>query len=279
MQRQTDTPAIRPMEPRHLDEAVALSRAAGWPHRTADWALLLELGSGFVALEGGRVVGTAIHWPFGAAAGAVGMVIVDDGLRGRGLGRRLMETAMAAGTGRRLRLVATEAGLPLYRKLGFHQTGMIHQHQGVASAAPAAGAARIMDRPEPEALARIDAVATGADRSAMLRALGRVGRVAVIEAGGAVAGYSVLREFGRGHVIGPVIARDVAEAAALIGVWLADLQGAFVRVDVPEEAGLAGLLGECGLARAGGGIAMSTAGREPSPGPFLRFALANQALG
>lgn len=39
--------------------------------------------------------------------------------RGRGLGRAVMETALAAHPERVATLVATEAGLPLYRRLGF----------------------------------------------------------------------------------------------------------------------------------------------------------------
>ena len=45
----------------HLDGAVLLSREAGWPHRREDWAMLLTLGQGFVALQGDTVVGTSAH--------------------------------------------------------------------------------------------------------------------------------------------------------------------------------------------------------------------------
>lgn len=51
---------IQKFEPQHLDAAVELSRQAGWPHRREDWALVLSLSKGFVAIENGRVVGTAM---------------------------------------------------------------------------------------------------------------------------------------------------------------------------------------------------------------------------
>ncbi len=47
---------IQKFEPQHLDAAVELSRQAGWPHRREDWALVLSLSKGFVAIENGRVV-------------------------------------------------------------------------------------------------------------------------------------------------------------------------------------------------------------------------------
>ncbi|SIT53048.1 hypothetical protein BQ8794_10418 [Mesorhizobium prunaredense] len=55
----TQSVTFAPFEAHHLEEATALSRAAGWPHRKEDWAMIWSLSEGQVALEGGRVVGTA----------------------------------------------------------------------------------------------------------------------------------------------------------------------------------------------------------------------------
>ncbi|MEK1933437.1 MAG: GNAT family N-acetyltransferase, partial [Pararhizobium sp.] len=38
----------------HLEDAVALSRQAGWPHRLEDWQMALALSRGIVAIEDGR---------------------------------------------------------------------------------------------------------------------------------------------------------------------------------------------------------------------------------
>ena len=71
----TQTLTFVPFAPDHLPGALHLSRAAGWPHRAEDWALVLSLSQGLVALEGQRVVATALVTPFGA----VGMVNMRDG--------------------------------------------------------------------------------------------------------------------------------------------------------------------------------------------------------
>ena len=80
--------------PEHLETACALSRQCGWPHRAEDWALALRLSRGVVAIEDDRVVGTALATPFGPVATA-NMIIVDGAMRGRGLGRTLMDEMMA----------------------------------------------------------------------------------------------------------------------------------------------------------------------------------------
>ncbi|EKJ95865.1 acetyltransferase [Bradyrhizobium lupini HPC(L)] len=122
---------IQSFQPDHLDAAVELSRQAGWPHRKEDWALVLSISNGFVALENGRVVGTAMATLLGDGCATVNMVIVDEAMRGRGLGRRLMDAAIGATEKRECRLVATADGLPLYEKMGFVASGEVLQHQGV----------------------------------------------------------------------------------------------------------------------------------------------------
>lgn len=121
---------------RHLDGAVLLSREAGWPHRREDWAMLLALSHGFVALRGDAVVGTAMLTPFADDCATVNMVIVAASMRGRGLGRKLMDAALQACGGRECRLTATADGLPLYEKLGFVATHEIRQHQGIPVSLP-----------------------------------------------------------------------------------------------------------------------------------------------
>ncbi|MGY2049721.1 GNAT family N-acetyltransferase [Methylobacterium sp. JK268] len=271
----------------HLDEAVALSRAAGWPHRREDWALVLSLSVGQVALDAGRVVGTAMMTPFGGTA-TINMVIVDEAMRGRGLGRRLMEAALAAAAGRDCRLVATRDGLPLYEKLGFRSVGEILQHQGHAAADTDGTAEGIAWEAPPAAdLAVLDRAACGMEREGLLARLAAEGQVAVLRRSGAVAGFAVRRRFGRGEVIGPVVAPGPDEARALIAFAIAARPGVFLRVDTPAGTHLGPWLAERGLARAGGGIVMvrdgarppaSAATAPPSPPPRT-FALASQALG
>jgi GNAT superfamily N-acetyltransferase len=270
-----------PFTARHLDGALALSREAGWPHRPEDWRIALALSSGVAAIEaGGRVVGTALVTGYGPDCSSVNMVIVEHARRGQGLGRRLMAAALDLAGDRELRLVATQEGLPLYEKLGFRRTGVVLQHQGIAEPHARLGEAAFEPEVDADELAALDAVAFGASRSDLFAWLRTAATFAVLRRGGRLAGFAALRPFGRGEVVGPVVAADAADARDLVACCIGARPGAFLRIDTTEDAGLSPWLAEIGLAHAGGGIAMRRGGEaaERSP-PFKAYALASQALG
>jgi len=269
----------------HLDGALRLSREAGWPHRREDWAMLLSLSHGFVALQGDAVVGTAMLTPFGDTCATINMVIVAASMRGRGLGRRLMDAALEACSGRECRLIATADGVPLYEKLGFRATHEIRQHQGIPLLLPADAGSGAMDLDwahpaDFAAVVELDRLALGIDRRPLLKLLADAGRIAVLRDAGQVVGYAALRQFGRGEVIGPVIADTPERAQALLTFVIASRSGAFLRVDTPEWQLLSPWLAARGLAAVGGGIAMRRNQASSQPiGPAKPFALASQALG
>lgn len=271
-------PVIAPFLPEHIPQAVELSRAEAWPHRPEDWALIYGLSRGVVALEGGRVVGTALATSFGPV-GMMNMIIVGEAMRGRGLGRKLMDAAMATSAPQEWRLVATESGLPLYRRLGFTEQDRVAQHQGILTGTIAPEGGEWAGPGDLAAITQADIAATGADRAGLIAALSQAGRIAVLRRGGTVVGYAALRPFGRGEVAGPVIASAADQARALLSFLLADRAGRFIRVDTTEDSGLAPWLTDLGLAHVGGGIGMSRGTRTPQVGNFYRFALAAQALG
>jgi predicted N-acetyltransferase YhbS len=286
-----DSLTIIPFTPDHLDGALALSREAGWPHRREDWDLSRTLSLGFIATDGARVLGTIFATAFGDTAATINMVIVDARLRSKGIGKRLMVTAVDAIGGRECRLVATQDGLPLYEKLGFVRSGEILQHQGPLNAAalPAPSSdpgevdwATTADR---QAIRTLDQEAQGLNRAALLDALEGAGQLAVLRRNGAPLGYACLRPFGLGKVVGPVIAGTLEEAKALMVFLLAPRTDTFIRVDTDSKSGLAPWLVELGLAHVGGGIRMirpSTTLPASPPGstaPHRIFALASQALG
>jgi GNAT superfamily N-acetyltransferase len=265
--------------PAHIARAVALSTEAGWPHRAEDWGMVLGLSQGVVALEGEHVVGTAMVTPFGTAAAAINMVIVDAALRGRGLGRRLMEHCLTLASDRECRLTATEDGLPLYEKLGFRVFGTVAQHQGVVQAQPQVDDVAWCGPEQDAACAAMDREATGLDRSLLIGALFAQGRVGMHRRGGRSAGFVVLRRFGRGEVAGPLVAETAEDARALLSFVFAARQGAFLRVDTPEPPGLGSWLTEQGLVQVGSGIAMRRNPAQETARRFHSFALASQALG
>ncbi|RGP35941.1 GNAT family N-acetyltransferase [Pseudotabrizicola alkalilacus] len=262
----------------HLDGALRLSQAVSWPHRREDWHLFLRLSRGVVALAGGKVVGTAQATPFGDVA-MVNMIIVDAQMRSRGLGRQLMTRAMAGVDVPEWRLTATVEGLPLYEKLGFVATGSVLQHQGVPVRQAVPDGVDWAGDTDLAAIQVLDQQATGADRSSLIARLMHEARLVVIRKGPDLAGYACLRRFGRGDLVGPVVAEDSAMAQRLISFLMARSTAGFLRVDTTEEAGLAPWLMGQGLAAAGGGVSMRRGAATVPATSVQCFALAAQALG
>jgi GNAT superfamily N-acetyltransferase len=262
-----------------LPAAQALTTIFGWPHRLADWTFMARLGTGVAADLDGALVGTAIAWPFGT----VGLIAVAPAAQRRGLGRRLTSAALDILGDRTVVLHATAAGLPLYETLGFVADGTVRQHQGAAFGAglmklTPGRRLRPIGRSDAAPLTALDQAATGRDRTALMEALLETSGGVVLDADGVAIGFALLRRFGRGHLIGPVVAPDPASAQALIGHLLGQHAGEFIRIDVPEAAGLSDWLLELGLADAGPAIRMVRGPLDRS-GSVTTFALASQAFG
>lgn len=272
---------VRPFRPADLAGAQALSASFGWPHRTEDWGFMLALGQGWAADHDGTLAGTALSWTYGEDAAALGMICVARAHQGRGLGRSLLQKLLRELHGRTVVLHATDQGLRLYQSLGFVPTGRIRQLQGAAFQPPlmplrAGERLRPTGRSDPPILAALDRQATGFDRSALIAALLDAGTGVVLDDAGTAVGFAILRRFGAGQVIGPVVARDQTSARALIGHFLAANPGQFLRIDVPEHSGLSDWLQTLGLADAGGAVRML---RGPGLGRPRSFALASQGFG
>jgi predicted N-acetyltransferase YhbS len=276
--------AIRAMTAADVPHAQALTASFGWPHRLEDWALMQALGDGIVAERQGKLVGTALCWRYGADWATLGLIGVYADMQGHGIGRRLLRALMQALEGRNLALHATRAGMSLYAAEGFAPTGTIVQHQGVVARpepAPLPQGTRL--RPvapaDLPAIAALDRVACGMDRTRLLaELLDHPGGVA-LEDGGVLAGFALLRRFGRGRVIGPVVAPDVERAKAMIAPLLGREAGQFLRIDIPRESGLCAWLAAVGLTEAGMVIRM-VRGTDASADRAVRtFGLASQAFG
>lgn len=271
-----------------LRTAHALSQAEQWPHRLNDWGAATALGDGVVLERGGRLAGTGMRWRWGDEHATVGLVIVHKDFRRQGLGRQLMQQLLAPLDQRSVLLHATVAGLRMYRTLGFEPVGKISQHQGEVLACPAVELKPGMQLSSAvpadlEALVALDARGAGMPRRAAMEQLLKLGEAVVLRQGDRPLGFAVRRPFGRGLVVGPVAAGNLADARALIGHWLrASVQEfgkPFVRLDVHAGFGLEGWLAGLNLRHVGGAVAM-VRGAPPKRGPDAGgWALISQSLG
>lgn len=189
-----------------------------------------------------------------------------------------MESMMEEVPGRELRLFATSDGLPLYEKLGFVAEGAISQCQGQITRArePVTPVSRA-GPDDLEDIIALDRHELSADRGGLLRWMAQNAELAVTRSPeGKITGYAGARRFGRGHVIGPVVARDIEDAQDLVCHFAGSLAGEFVRIDTDDALGLVPWLETIGLDRSGGAIKMR---RNTKTAPRPVFGCCSQALG
>lgn len=264
---------IRALQADDLPAAHALSTQLGWPHRLEDYQFMLSQGAGVAVERDGVLAGTGMGWRYGADAAALGMIMVAPALQGQGLGRQIMARVMDSLGERTVRLHATAAGMSLYRSLGFVAGPVVRQFQGVVRAGAAPPGVRALTADDAAEVAARDRSASGMDRSALIAALLPHAEGVALAAG---RGFALWRRFGRGTLIGPVVAPDAASARLLIDAGLAALVGEFVRVDVREASGLGAILTARGLEDAGAVVQMERGAAMTGAG---YFALISQAFG
>jgi GNAT superfamily N-acetyltransferase len=227
---------------------LALSRQAGWNQTEADWrrALALQPDGCFVADEGG-VAGVCCACVFGPVAW-VALMLVDAARRRRGIGRALMEHALAfldAQEVASVRLDATPLGQPLYERLGFAPQFRLARHAGVLPPddTPASPEVVPVPRERWEGLAALDGSVTRTDRRKLLPRLfaEQPGEVRGVEGPGGWRGLMAARPGFDAVQLGPCL----GEAGSVL------LQDAFRRhagrpvfVDVPEGNPVASRLAE-----------------------------------
>ena len=222
----------------------ALSISVRWPHRPKDWDVLRRAGHGIVAVDGiGRVFGSAMWFPHGDDFATIGLVITTPRIQAQGGGRWLMDQVLEQCGDRNLALNATHAAYPLYVSLDFTSEAIVYMRQGqVPQTLPPMPAldGELSDLPSDRLgdITALDARAFGTNRARLLALLSEDASIATLSRGGEVVGYSMCREFGRGHVIGPIVARSDQDAVHLTAVHLKKLAGRFARVDSRERDGV-----------------------------------------
>ena len=283
---------IGDIEDVELDRLHALSLSVGWPHRAEDWQFVRESGQGLVALdEIGRVLGSAMWFTHGADFATVGMVITSPRLQTLGAGQWLMKRVFDKVAGRDLRLNATRAARRLYLSLDFQPEKTVYQCQGIARAQTMIGAEntqgdiRSLVASDIAAVIALDAAGFGVRRAALIEKLFAHSAGYGLFKGDTLNAFALCRPFGRGHVVGPVVAESDADAVAIVRPHVADHSGSFLRIDTHMDQGeFAAFLSHSGMPVFDTVLTMSLGKRLSDfaidgATPAMTFALASQTLG
>jgi len=241
-----------------LEGALRLSSTAGWNQRLEDWRMLVGLApaASFAAVDGGRIVGTAIGIDYQEFSW-IAMMLVDPAYRGRGIGRRLLEAAMdAVPADRPIRLDATPMGRPLYASHGFRDEARLTRHAADAdervshSRHGRSRTVRPLTADDFEETADCDVpVFRGARRCVLRWAFETAPQYARIMRGAdSLPQYCFGRRGRLFDQIGPVVAADADAACALAAAALSAAAGRAVVIDAfDERSEFADWLGACGF--------------------------------
>lgn len=272
-----------PMQIDDIPRLHELSVAISWPHRAADWEMLLRLGQGWAVRDDiGRIVGSAMWFPYGDRLASIGMVITSPRLQEHGTGNWLMRRLLQDTQGRARMLNATKAAIRLYVSLGFKPLATVNQQNGILGPVPAFPATARAMRPEDRTqIMALDQAALGAPRTRALEAVLEAAEAGtVIERDGQLVGFALIRRFGRGRVIGPLVALDDDDAMALCGPLLAPHQGKFLRLDTREpEGAFRRFLTQSGIVEYDTVQRMALETLPEPQGPARTYALISQAFG
>ena len=247
---------IRPMQAADIPFGLALCRQAGWNHLEADWRRLLALAPQgvFVAEELGRpgpspvraptggtvLAGTASALAYGPQTAWIGMVLVHQDFRRRGIATALMTECIGVLQDRRvesIKLDATQEGRQVYLKLGFLDERPVVRYacpgglglRGQLAALQMHPQVRTLRPADIAALAALDRTAFGADRTVLLAALALDGEAVLLGEASAPRGYGFARAGYLATYLGPIVARDPEAAQAVVETLLARLHLAATR--------------------------------------------------
>jgi GNAT superfamily N-acetyltransferase len=215
-----------------------LSTQAGWNQTELDWrrALAMQPAGCFVAEWGGTPVGTTTTAIFGPVAW-VAMVLVDEAVRGRGIGTALMRHALDFLDRRRVptvRLDATPLGRPVYERLGFVEQYTVARYEGTLPPASGAEGGDTAPRVVWSALVALDEAVTGTDRrSLLLRLFAEQPRdVRLVLEDRQLAGFLAARQGRQAVQVGPCIASPQAGPVLFADAWHRHA-GKHIFLDVP----------------------------------------------
>ena len=273
---------IRPVGPEAAAEGLALTVETNWNQTAEDWAFFISYGTVFGARDAAsRLVATAALLPYSAGFAWIGLVIVAQPHRGRGLGTRMLNECIAALCERALSgmLDATPTGAQVYALLGFKPIMGLQRWAGAGGGIGVrAERVRLFATSDVQRIARVDSGAFGADRETLLADYcARVGTRGFELADG--SGYALVRLGRVASQLGPVVAGSARDATVLLEAAIAATPGS-IFIDVPDAwTEVAVWLGARGFAVQRPFVRMALGRDAPFGDPARVFAIAGPEYG
>jgi len=244
MNRNETSTVIREMQAGDMESAMKLKDTENWNQTEADWRHLLTRNPQLclVAEVDGEVVGTVTAANYGNRLAWIGMMLVAQKMRGRGLSKPLLgELLHRLEDCAAIKLDATPEGRPIYERLGFVMERMIFR---LETTSPALSWTRrrgaVPERVLPGDLAdlvALDRRTYGVDRGPLIQFCleSAPGRCWLVCEGGSIRGFVLGRHGSHSHYIGPLEAENLDIARDLLVVASHSDGPSRLVIDVPAD--------------------------------------------
>ncbi len=226
-----------------IEQAIKLSNAENWNQTEKDWDLLIRNPRNIClsVFNGEKIIGTATAVNYNDEIAWIGMVLVDSEYRGKGISKMLLSGLFEKlKSCKSVKLDATPAGQPVYKKYGFKDEYLIHR-----MIAPCVNSQQITEQlslrqilvSDIEAVTRFDKKISGTNRKQLIEYL--INNFSdnswMLISNGQITGIALGRKGTRFYQIGPVMALNLDNAKILILKSLEKLIGKPVIIDIPDD--------------------------------------------
>ncbi len=226
-----------------IGQAINLSNAEKWNQTKKDWELLIgnPLNVCLSAHNGGKIIGTATAINYKDEIAWIGMVLVAQEHRGNGISNMLLSGLFEKlKSCRSVKLDATPAGQPVYKKYGFKDEYLIHRMIAPCINLPLRTERlplRQIFTSDIEAVVEFDRKIFGADRKQLIHYLVNnfSNNCWMLISHRQITGIALGRKGNHYYQIGPVMALNAELAKMLISKSLEKLVGQAVVIDIPED--------------------------------------------
>lgn len=245
MNTSSNSKTIRDLETfkeRDIPGLIKLSASVGWDYDKDEIQTIMASGKVYgYKNDEGTIVSSAAVIPYGSNLASIGMVIVHQGYRGQGLGKKLTLACLdSVSKDRTVMLIATEEGTPMYESMGFKYTDCVHKYL-CDNYVP-----RMLDdileveilpmrKEDLPQVVKLDKDAFGVERRNFIS--NRINQakesLVVKNPDGKIIGYGLSILGPINLILGPIVAPDHHAALALIDRLARNHQGK-LRIDIPS---------------------------------------------
>lgn len=221
---------------------IALSASVGWDYDRDEVQTVMSFGKIYGHKnEEGKIVSSAAIIPYGSSLASIGMVIVHQDYRGKGLGRKVTQKCLdSVSDDTTVMLIATDEGKPMYESMGFSFADSVHKYLcdnylSMKSTDALDAAIIPMRKEDLPQVVELDKIAFGEGRRTFL--INRINQakesLVVKSPDGTIIGYGLSILGPINLILGPIVAPDHHTASLLINKLANNHQGK-LRIDIPS---------------------------------------------